>query len=67
MQLDRPIDPVIGPYEVYMDGWFNAKAAFERQKSLQQRGFAAQQAVDAAQAAGAGGRYPNEECGRTVL
>jgi hypothetical protein len=29
MQLDSPIDPVIGPYEVYMDGWFNAKAAFE--------------------------------------
>ncbi len=29
MQLDSAIDPVIGPYEVYEDGWFNQKAAFE--------------------------------------
>jgi hypothetical protein len=29
MELDADIEPVIGPYEVYEDGWFNAKAAFE--------------------------------------
>jgi hypothetical protein len=29
MELDAGIEPTIGPYEVYEDGWFNAKAAFE--------------------------------------
>jgi hypothetical protein len=29
MELDADIEPVIGPYEVYEDAWFNAKAAFE--------------------------------------
>ena len=29
MKLDSAIDPTIGPYEVYEDGWFNYKAAFE--------------------------------------
>jgi Peptidase family M49 len=29
MELDSAIEPTIGPYEVYEDGWFNAKAAFE--------------------------------------
>ncbi len=29
MRLDSAIDPTIGPYEVYEDGWLNAKAAFE--------------------------------------
>jgi hypothetical protein len=29
MQLDAAVEPTIGPYEVYEDGWFNAKAAFE--------------------------------------
>jgi hypothetical protein len=29
MDLDSPIEPTIGPYEVYMDGLFNFKAAFE--------------------------------------
>ncbi|WP_242361175.1 hypothetical protein [Anaeromyxobacter sp. SG17] len=29
MELDAAVDPTIGPYEVYEDGWFNAKAAFE--------------------------------------
>ncbi len=29
MKLDASIEPVIGPYEVYEDEWFNAKAAFE--------------------------------------
>jgi hypothetical protein len=29
MALDSTIEPTIGPYEVYEDDWFNAKAAFE--------------------------------------
>ena len=29
MEIDASIEPTIGPYEVYEDGWFNAKAAFE--------------------------------------
>lgn len=29
MQLDASVEPTLGPYEVYEDGWFNAKAAFE--------------------------------------
>ncbi len=29
MKLESTIEPTIGPYEVYEDGWFNYKAAFE--------------------------------------
>jgi hypothetical protein len=29
MKLDAAVEPTIGPYEVYEDGWFNYKAAFE--------------------------------------
>jgi hypothetical protein len=29
LELDASIEPTIGPYEVYEDQWFNAKAAFE--------------------------------------
>jgi len=29
MRLDGAIEPTIGPYESYSDGWFGAKAAFE--------------------------------------
>ncbi len=29
MELDASIEPTIGPYEVYVDEWFNFKAAFE--------------------------------------
>jgi hypothetical protein len=29
MELDASLEPTIGPYEVYADGWFNYKAAFE--------------------------------------
>ncbi|HUS24132.1 MAG TPA: hypothetical protein VM369_04235 [Candidatus Binatia bacterium] len=29
MELDASLEPTLGPYEVYEDGWFNYKAAFE--------------------------------------
>ncbi len=29
MELDAAVEPTIGPYETYEDGWFGAKAAFE--------------------------------------
>jgi hypothetical protein len=29
MKLDGPLEVTLGPYEVYEDGWFNLKAAFE--------------------------------------
>ncbi|MES1172380.1 MAG: hypothetical protein ABUL77_04010 [Bacteroidota bacterium] len=29
MRIDASVEPTIGPYEVYEDGWFSAKAAFE--------------------------------------
>jgi hypothetical protein len=29
MEISGAVEPTIGPYEVYEDGWFNAKAAFE--------------------------------------
>src|SRR5207344_984623 len=29
MELKGVVEPTIGPYEVYEDEWFNAKAAFE--------------------------------------
>jgi len=29
MKLEAAVEPTIGPYEVYEDGWFNQKAAFE--------------------------------------
>ena len=29
MEIDAAVEPTIGPYETYGDGWFNAKAAFE--------------------------------------
>jgi hypothetical protein len=29
MELDASVEPTIGPYEVYEDAWFNAKAAYE--------------------------------------
>ena len=34
MELDSSIEPTIGPYENYEDGWFNYKAAFEAFVSL---------------------------------
>jgi len=34
MELDASIEPVFGPYEVYEDRWFNAKAFFEAYVTL---------------------------------
>src|SRR5262249_27839386 len=34
MKLDASIEPTVGPYEVYEDGWFSAKASFEAYVSL---------------------------------
>jgi hypothetical protein len=38
MALDATIEPTIGPYEVYEDEWFNAKAAFEAFITLRDEG-----------------------------
>src|SRR5262249_33675072 len=38
MELDATIEPTIGPYEVYEDEWFNAKAAFEAFITLRDEG-----------------------------
>jgi hypothetical protein len=35
MESNGPIQPTIGPYEVYEDGWFNYKASFESYVTLQ--------------------------------
>jgi hypothetical protein len=35
MELQGAIEPTIGPYEVYEDGWFNYKAAFEAFNAVQ--------------------------------
>ncbi len=34
MELDASIEPTIGPYEVYEDGWFAQKAAFQAYVTL---------------------------------
>jgi len=39
MELDASIDPTIGPYETYEDGWLNAKAAFEAFVGLRDDAF----------------------------
>jgi len=41
MELDAGIEPTIGPYEVYEDEWFNAKAAFEAFITLRDDGESA--------------------------
>jgi Peptidase family M49 len=38
MKIDATIEPTIGPYEVYEDGWFSAKAAFEAFVTLRDEG-----------------------------
>ena len=39
MELDASIDPTIGPYETYEDGWLNLKAAFEAFVGLRDDAF----------------------------
>jgi hypothetical protein len=41
MELDASIDPTIGPYETYEDGWLNLKAAFEAFVGLRDDAFTA--------------------------
>jgi len=41
MELDAPLEPTIGPYEVYEDEWFNFKAAFEAFITLRDDDFTA--------------------------
>jgi Peptidase family M49 len=41
MELKGAIEPTIGPYEVYEDGWFNYKAAFEAFITVQDEGESA--------------------------
>jgi hypothetical protein len=41
MELDASIEPTIGPYEVYEDDFFNAKAAFEAFITLRDEGASA--------------------------
>jgi len=41
MELDASIDPTIGPYETYEDGWLNLKAAFEAFVGLRDDAFSA--------------------------
>jgi hypothetical protein len=48
MDLDSDIEVVIGPYEVYEDGLFNYKAAFEAFVTVRDRGESAKLAVYAA-------------------
>jgi len=49
MELDASIDPTLGPYETYEDGWFNAKAAFEAFVGLRDDAFTAKLARFGAQ------------------
>jgi Peptidase family M49 len=42
MELDASVEPTIGPYEVYEDDWFNAKAAFESFITLRDEAASAQ-------------------------
>jgi hypothetical protein len=41
MELDASLEPTIGPYEVYLDGWFNYKAAFEAYITVRDAGESA--------------------------
>jgi hypothetical protein len=45
MDLDSDVDVVIGPYEVYEDGLFNYKAAFQSFVTVRDRGESARLAV----------------------
>ena len=56
MELDASIEPTIGPYEVYEDEWFAAKAAFEAFITLRDDAETGQ--ADEVLGAAAGSREP---------
>src|SRR5687768_6545854 len=58
MELDSPIEPTIGPYEVYEDEWFAAKAAFEAFITLRDEGETAKLSRFGSQLQGLEDRLP---------
>jgi hypothetical protein len=60
MKLDSSIEPVIGPYEVYDDEWFNAKAAFEAVVSIRDDAETAELAKFSAELQGLENNLPIE-------
>ena len=58
MELDASIEPTIGPYEVYEDEWFAAKAAFEAFITLRDDAETAKLARFSAQLQGLENRLP---------
>ncbi len=60
MELDAGIEPTIGPYEVYEDEWFNAKAAFEAFITLRDDGETAKLAKLGAELQGIEDHLPIE-------
>ncbi len=58
MELDASIEPTIGPYEVYEDTWFAAKAAFEAFVTLRDDAETARLAKFSGQLQGLENRLP---------
>jgi hypothetical protein len=58
MELDASIEPTIGPYEVYEDEWFNAKAGFEAFITLRDDGETAKLARFGAELQGIENQLP---------
>ncbi|BCS34394.1 hypothetical protein TBR22_A36240 [Luteitalea sp. TBR-22] len=58
MELDASIEPTIGPYEVYEDEWFAAKAAFEAFITLRDDAETAKLAKFSSQLQGLENRLP---------
>ena len=58
MELDASIEPTIGPYEVYEDTWFAAKAAFEAFITLRDDAETAKLAKFSSQLQGLENRLP---------
>ena len=58
MELDASIEPTIGPYEVYEDTWFAAKAAFEAYVTLRDDSETAKLAKFSSQLQGLENRLP---------
>jgi hypothetical protein len=60
MELDASIEPTIGPYEVYEDAWFAAKAAFEAFITLRDEAETAKLVKFSSQLQGLENRLPIE-------